>query len=156
MKKKWLFIFGGLLVVGGLAYAQYRRLMNFKISVNRIKINKLGLNNINLDMVLNFQNNSSAKFTLINQSYNVYINDVFAANIVSKNQSTLYPNKISPIAVNIKINPSDFLNKINLVSILQDSSNAKIKIDSKLKISAYGITFNAPFVYESTIKEMMQ
>jgi LEA14-like dessication related protein len=156
MKKKWLFIFGGLLIVGGLAYAEYKRLMNFKISLNKIRINNLGLNNINFDMTLNFKNDSSQKFTLINQYYDVYVNNVYAANVISKNQAILNPNSTSQIAVNIKINPADLLKKINLVSLLQDTSNINIKVDSKLRVKAYGITFNAPFVYESTIKEMMK
>jgi LEA14-like dessication related protein len=156
MSKKWLFIGAGLLIAGALLYEECRRLMNFKITLNKIKINNISFANIDFDMVLNFANNSSQQFTLVNQVYEVYLNGVYAAHIESKEQSVIYPKAISLIPVNIKLSPSDLFSKLkgNIGAILRDTSKANIKVDSKLKVSFHGIIFDVPFTYEGNLKDL--
>jgi LEA14-like dessication related protein len=156
MNKKWLFIGAAVLVFGALAYEEYRRLMNFKITLNKIKINKVSFSIVDFDMILNFANNSSQKFILINQIYEVYLNDISSAHIESKEQSVIYPKSISLIPVNIKLSPSDLLSNFgkNIGTIIKGTSLAKLKVDAKLKVSFHGLLFDAPFTYESTLKDL--
>ena len=158
MNKKLLFIGAGLLIVGALAYEEYRRLINFKITLNKIKINSVSFSNIDFDMILNFANNSNQKFVLVKQVYNVYLNDINSAYIESKQQSVIYPKSISLVPVNIKLSPSDLLSNFgkNIGDIIKGTSLIKLKIDAKLKVSFHGILFDAPFIYETALKDLMK
>ena len=153
MKNKLLLIGAGLLIAGALLYEEYRKLKDFKISLNKIKMKDISATNISIDATFNFTNKSIYKFTLVEQIYEVYFNDVQIAHIQSNDQSIVYPKTTSLLPVNIQSNPSSLKGKLNLVSILKPSS--VLRIETKLKVNFHGIMFDVPFTYSTKIGDLL-
>jgi LEA14-like dessication related protein len=157
-RKYW--IAGGIAVVsllGALAYLQYKKLMDYCISVKRVKINTVGLASINFNIWLNFLNKSSVPFTLMSQTYKVYLNDKYITTLSNNKPNIVKAKTTSEIALNVDINPKSVFKEIGL-SVFDMASNYKkimIKIDMKMKVKLYGITITIPYVYEDTLEGMM-
>ena len=77
--KKYLIagVIGLVTVAGAAAYLQYKKIMNYVITVKNVVINSISLNLIDFTLNLNFENKSSVAFIIKSQSYNVYINNSF-------------------------------------------------------------------------------
>ena len=50
-----------------LLYRQYKKLMNYCIGLNRIKVNGINQTSANLDLFLNFRNKSDVAINIISQ-----------------------------------------------------------------------------------------
>lgn len=157
--KKWLIV-GGLSVISialGALYLQYKKLMNYTIKVKGIKLNTITPQVINFDLFINFTNNSDIKFVISDQVYKVYINGQYVTTLVNGTDVYVGAKSTSLIPVNVKFNPTDVMRLLgqNALIILASPQKINIKVDIKLKVSLYGIKFNIPYVYESTLKEIM-
>lgn len=157
--KKWVIV-GALSVISislGLAYLQYRKLMNYVVNFKGVKFKTLTSKLINFDLFVNFTNNSDLKFDIVGQEYKVYINDTFVTKISNMIATKILPKQTNVIGVNVSFNPTevlDLLNK-NMASILLKPESVTIKLDLKLKVVMYGFKLSIPYVYNATLKEMM-
>lgn len=157
--KKWLIV-GGLSVISvtlGLAYIQYRKLMNYVVKVGGVKFKKISASAISFDLFIKFTNNSDINFELSGQEYSVYLNDKFVTKIANTNSVQVLSKATNTIPVNVSFNPSDAIKLIggNFSNILLHPETIKLKIDGKLKVKLYGFTKAIPFVYESNLKDLM-
>lgn len=143
-------------VIGAFAYLQYRKLMDYCLSFKSVKINTISINKINFNIWLNFLNRSKVPFTIISQSYDIYLDDNFITKVMNKAENTILPKKTSTIAVNVDINPSIVLKGIgsNILNMALNLNKITVKVDMKLKIKVLGMKFNIPYIYKSTIGEM--
>lgn len=157
--KKWLYFGLGAVGLGVLAYYQYTKLMNFKLSFNSVRVNSLGLNGINLNLFFNFTNYSSLKVELLSQNYTIYINDIYAATLSNTLSNIINPKANSIIGVNVNLSKSDISNLANnlkggLLDFL-DVQNIRITIREQIKIKIAGfIPYTLNYDYKTTIKEM--
>jgi LEA14-like dessication related protein len=156
IEKKYI-IAGALGVVSialALGYLQYKKLMNYKIVFKNLKVKTLSPTNIAFDIFLNFTNKSSLKFDIIEQQSKIYINGKFVSDVVNNAVNTIEPNSTSIIGANISFNPTTVLSSLNksYASILINPSSISIKVDLKMKVKLYGIKISIPFVYEDTLK----
>lgn len=153
------------IIVGALAivsvalaglYWQYTKIMKYCISFKGLKLKSIGLGKIDFDLFLNFMNKSDLNFTIKSQEYTAYLNDVKVANVKNNLGVEIKANSTNVIPLNVVISTQNVKNLLatNLLNIVKDTSSGKIKVDIKLKVSIYGITFSIPYVYESTIKEL--
>lgn len=149
-------IFGGLAVISVVlagAYWQYTRLMNYCIGLNKIKVNAITQTKANLDLLLNFRNKSDIAINIISQEYKVYINNKFIVAASNPEPQTIASDSMSVISVNIKFNPQQ--SGQNIVSALLSMGNTNIKVDIKMKVKVWLFTVSIPYLYQTTIKELM-
>ena len=161
MKIKGKYIIAGALGVISIAlaigYLQYKKLMNYTLSFKGIKLKKASATELNFDLFLNFVNKSNLKFDIVEQDYSIYINDVFLTKAVNYSTNTVLPTSASIMGVNINFNPTQAYKNLKggFASMLLSPQMLKLKIDMKLKVKLYGIKISIPFVYETTLKEIL-
>jgi LEA14-like dessication related protein len=148
---------GAVTITGALVYLQYKRLMNYVIKLKKISIKKIGINNVDLNLYLDFENKSDLGFTIEEQIHNIYINDKFVSKIENKSPNYISPKTSSTIGVNINFNPSKVLNILgkSLTDFVTAPEKIKLKIDIKLKVKLWFFTINIPFLYETNFKELL-
>lgn len=159
VQKKYL-VAGAIGIVSltaAFAYLQYKKIMNYAITLKSIKVKKVALNIIDFDIFLNFLNKSDLLFTIENQTYNIYINNVFVTKIENLNPVTIQKTSSSIIPLNISINPQQVLDKLgkNAINLLIEASKINLKVDVKLKVKLFGIKVSIPYLYETTLKQLM-
>lgn len=144
---------GVVCTAAGLAYWQYTRLMNYCIGLNKIKVNAITQTKANLDLLLNFRNKSDIAINILSQDYKVYINNKFIVAATNPEPQLIAPDSMSVISVNIKFNPEK--SGQNILSAILSMGNTNIKVDVKLKVKVWLFTVSIPYLYETTIKELM-
>ncbi len=158
LEKKHLIagLIGLVTITGALAYLQYRKLMNYVIKVKGIAVRSSSPTSLIFDLILNFENKSAMKFEIISQTYDIYFNNNFLANLKSDTKVLVAPKGSSPITLKVNINPTQALAKLqgDALNIIANLANAKLKMDIKLQVKLYGITINIPYVYETSIADM--
>ena len=135
------------------AYLQYKRLMNYCIGLKGIKVNKINADQADIDLSLSFQNKSDVKIDILSQEYAVYVNNKLITKASNKKPQIIIPVSTSVISVNIKFDPTQAGQ--NLLSAILAMGNTSIKIDIKLKIKLWLFTISIPYVYSTSIKELM-
>ena len=160
LEKKYLIagLIGVVTIAGALAYLQYKKLMNYTIKLRNIVVKSANLSSLNFDLFLNFENKSSISFEILSQTYDVYINDTLISKLKGKEVVKIQPKSTSVIPLKVNIKPSDILNKLGkgTLNLIANFGNNKLKVNVKLQVKLYGFTVNIPFVYESTISEMIK
>ncbi len=142
----------GVSITAAAAYLQYKKLMNYCIGFKSIKSNTLSMNKVDVNVFLNFKNNSNVKIEIVSQEYQVYFNDkpiIKASNYATQ---TIQKESKSVIGVNVQFNPSAIGNVLNTVL---SQSRVALKIEMKLKVKLWFFTVNIPYVYETTLKEIL-
>lgn len=160
IKKKYV-IAGGIALVsvlGAFAYLQYKKLMDYCLSFKSIKINTISLTKMNFNLWLNFLNKSNVPFTIVSQTYDVYLDDKIVSNVINKAENKVLPKQTNTIALNVNVNPSKVLNDIGFgaINMALNLNKVIVKIDMKLKIKILGVKFNIPYIYKSTIGQMKE
>jgi|LakMenEpi03Aug12_release.lakeMendotaPanAssembly.Ray.scaffolds.fasta_scaffold46627_9 LEA14-like dessication related protein len=148
---------GVVTVAGALAYLQYKKLMNYTLKFKGLRVRKLRFNDFDFDITLDFMNKSNIDFIIEKQVYNVYLNDIFVTKLENISPSTIKANTTSPMALNVKFNPKDVLEKIgvNAVNFVLNANKTILKVDAKLKVKLWFFNINIPYVYQSTLKDML-
>lgn len=158
IKKKYIIagVIGAVTIAGALAYLQYKKIMNYVIKYKGSKVKKLSPTAIDVDLFLNFENKSDLKFIIKSQSYTVYINDIFVTKLVNYAPTTIAPKAFSVIGLNVKLNPEAVLKQLGKTPLdfVGAPEKIKIKIDTKLNVSLWGIPISIPYVYDTNLKEL--
>jgi LEA14-like dessication related protein len=148
-KKVWYYIGGGVAVLGILAYLEYKRLMNFELSFNSFKVNKINKDEIDANLYFNFLNKSSLPVDVLSQKYDIYINDIYITTATNQINNKVRPKATSVVGVNIKL--TDWTKLIgsekNLVSILSSLSSLNMKVVEKVKVKVLGIPYTIDYTY---------
>ena len=144
-------------ILGAAAYLQYKRLMDYCMSFKSIKVNRIGFQNLNIDIWLNFKNKSNVTFTLVSQSYKVYLNNIFVTKLSNTSSNVIKSKETSDIGLNVDINPSKVFKQMGfgMLDMVKNYKNIQIKIDMKMKVKIWGMTFTIPYVYEDSLQGMM-
>lgn len=160
MNQRAKYIIGGLVglvaIAGTFFYIQYRRLMDYTIKPKSARITKLSLNKISLDVFLDFINKSTLNFEIIEQEYDVYLNNKFVSKVVNYASNKIKAKSTSVIGVNVSFDPSKVLKIIgkNIGDILLNPESVIIKVDMRLKVSLYGIKISIPYTLEDNLKNL--
>jgi len=136
------------------AYWQYKKLMNYVITLKALRINQVIENNADFDLVLNFQNKSDIKFEIVSQVYDVYFNNKLITNAQNYKAQTILPQTTSPISLNIKFNPEKAgLNLLNMILGLKPIY-VIIKVKFKVKLGIFKV--NLPYEYKVALKDLLK
>ncbi len=159
IEKKYIIagVLGVVSIALALGYLQYKRLMNYTIKFKGLRLKTLSAKQFVFDIFLNFTNDSDLKFDIVSQDYKVYLNDNFVTSLVNNSPITILPKSPTVIGVNVSFDPTKVLNILNrnYASILLRPETVKIKVDIKLKVSLYGFKVSIPYVYEDTLKALL-
>jgi LEA14-like dessication related protein len=144
-------------ITGAALYLQYKKLMNYCISIKNVKINSLSLSKADFNLFLNFKNNSDLKIDIVSQDYTAYLNDKEIAQVSNPKAQIISPKSISEIGVNIVFNPSKLLGTVGALAQNFAFSPEKVilKVKCKLKVKLYIFTFNIPYEYVTSVKDLM-
>ena len=157
--KKWLLVgaIGIVTITGAMAYLQYKKIMNYTLKFKGLIIRNLSFTNFDFDIFLDFINKSKVDFVIEKQVYNVYINNIFVTKLENSSPTTIKASSASPMSLNVKLNPKSVLEKIgvNALSFITSADKTMIKVDCKLKVKLWFFSVNIPYVYESSLKEML-
>lgn len=157
MKKKYLIagIIGLVTITGALAYLQYKKLMDYVISIKSINIKEFSVDLLIIDLYLNYQNKSTLGFDITSQTYNIYLDNSFVGKAENTNTVKILPNSTSILPVQLKLKPTKALNNLGgvtgLLKLTSNMNNIMLKVESKLKLKLFGIPVSIPYTYENTI-----
>ena len=140
-------------VVGMLLYNEYRKIMNYCIGLKTIKINRINADIADINLFLNFTNKSNIKIEIVSQEYNVYLNNALITKAVNNATQKINAESTSIIGVNVKFNPTSA--GLNILNTILNVGTFAIKIDIKLKVKLWFFTIDIPYVYTTTLKELM-
>jgi LEA14-like dessication related protein len=148
-KKVWYYIAGGVAVLGVLAYIQYKRLMDFELSFNSFKLNKLNKDEIDANLYFNFLNKSSLAVDIISQKYDIYINDIYITTATNQINNVVKPKATSIVGVNVRLTDWTKLitSQSNLLSVLSSLTNLNMKVVEKIYVKVMGIPYTINYTY---------
>lgn len=158
--KKYLIagVIGLVTVAGAAAYLQYKKIMNYVITVKNVVINSISINLIDFTLNLNFENKSSVAFIIKSQSYNVYINNSLISKLNNNAPINIAPKSVSIIPLKVITKPSALLEsiKLNITDILLKPELVIIKVVAKLKVRLWIIDVNIPYTYSENLKTLKE
>lgn len=148
---------GVVSIAGALAYLQYRKLMNYTLKFKGIKLNKISFTNLDFNIYLDVTNNSDVTFNILSQVYNVYVNDTYVTKVENNSPTAVLAAQTNTIGLNVVFNLQDVYQKIgkSVLTIAANSDKIIIKVDAKLKVKLWFFTVNIPYVYTSSLKDLM-
>jgi len=155
-------IFGalGVAIIGVATYmaTQYKLLKNACYVVAGAIVNKLSLSQVKFTLLLNVKNNSDIDFTITNQQYDVYVNEMLVSKVDNPENTEIFSNGSTTFKINVDFNPQDLL-KVgleNIEKLLLDKDKLVIEIVGKLSLrSGIVILNNYPIEERLTFKELL-
>lgn len=159
LEKKHIIVgaIGIISISAAVLYWQYKKLMDYCISLNKIMLKKFTLNEADIDLYLNFKNNSSIKLDIISQEYTVAINDKEIVKAGNANSLSIAPNSTSVLSVNVGFNPSKLINIIGglATDIMLNPQKIIVTINVKVKVKLWAFTISIPYEFKSTLKDLL-
>lgn len=148
----------GIIGIGYYLYKQSKKLMNFCLSFKKAKINNISPTNVDITVIMGFENKSDLDVVASNQNYEVLINGISVTTIKSEKPILLKPKQVSEFPVNVFFNPMQLKGKaIGLVKDLA-SNKEGVKISFKgslgVKSGVLGVA-KFPIDITYTLKELM-
>jgi LEA14-like dessication related protein len=159
IEKKHIVVTSIALVSISLAalYWQYKRLTDSCITLNKFLMKKLTLQEVDLDLFLNFKNKSNIKINILSQDYKVYINDTEVVKASNTITQTILPKTASILAVNVNFQPNKIINTISGLAtnfaLAPQKVIIKVKIDVKVKLWLFTIAI--PYEYVATLSDLL-
>ncbi len=156
MNKKTVIL--STLSLGGLAafssYQKFKKLLDFAITFNKMNIKNASINNINLDLFVNFKNTADIPVKVVFQSYNIYLNSTLLNTITNDKEQLIKPLDTSVLGVNVNFNPQQLGQKF-LDQLLQGTA-IKINIIAKFKIRISFFTINILYPYSIDLTTILK
>ena len=138
-------------------YWQYKRLTDSCITLNKFVLKKLTLQEVDLNLFLNFKNKSNIKINILSQDYKVYLNDKEVAKASNSITQTIIPKTESILGVNVNFQPTKLINMLGGLAtdfaLNPQKVILKVKIDIKVKLWLFTIAI--PYEYVATISDLM-
>lgn len=137
-----------------------RRLVHLTFLYKDTDVNKVNLNELSLTMNWVCRNPSDFNFTIKNQVYDVYINDIFLTKVGSSQDTEVYGRGSSIVKTNIYITRKDIL-KLgvdNLAGFISEAGRkkTKLKVVGTFDVSTPLFTLRKlPFEFKDTIQNIM-
>lgn len=166
MKK--IYLIGGIIVlattiIGGYFWIKRQAdlLLDFCYTISSFRFSSINTNGISFSLILNIVNQSDIDINIKGYNFNVYLNDIKLANIISSQSQIWAKRSTSPIAVNINVKWNDLSINIGKITELvryyiTNKSKLLLKIDGKLSAEAFKISIkDYPFDMQFTIAELL-
>lgn len=139
-------IFGGIALAGIALVSYFNRQMELLrdacYTMAGVIVNEIAFDNVSFTMMLSISNKSDIDFTVTNQSYNVYVNDMLVAKIDKEKNIKVLARGKSTVNINVAFNPQDLLSRgmQNIANLLKNKNNMVIEIKGYLSLSAGAVS----------------
>jgi LEA14-like dessication related protein len=146
----WLGVGAVLLGTGIYLYSQVKRLMNYSISFNTMKIKTFNLNKVDLDLYLNFTNKSDLDIELVRQKYKLFINGAYITTIKNNSPNVLKPNSSNILSLAVVFDPRTLKERlpIPLFELITSFKKQKIRVDFTFYVKFGPFTLPIPYSFE--------
>jgi LEA14-like dessication related protein len=138
-------------------YWQYKRLTDSCINLNKIVMKKLTLQEVDLNLFLNFKNKSNIKIDILSQDYKVYINEKEVVKASNSVNQIILPKTESILGVNVNFKPNKLIDTISGLAtnfaLAPQKVIIKVKIDIKVKLWLFTIAI--PYEYVVTLSDLL-
>ena len=147
----------GLALLGGgiFLYYQIKRLLNYSISLNNVKIKSFSMSKVELDVFLNFINKSDLRIELVEQTYDIFINGAFITTVANTSTNILEPNSKNNLSFKVMFDPREIKRRlpVPLIDLITNFRNQKIRVDFTFKVKFGPFTLPIPYSFEGTPAE---
>ena len=158
-KQKWGIGIGlGLLSIGALYVRRLiKRIQNFGVSLNNVKVKTFNKEKLNFDVILNYKNNSELTINLVSQKYDVYINDVYVTTMTNDNENVLKAKAISPLQFSVNLNLPEIDSKIrtSYAKMILEPKNVPVKFVMKFKARVGFLRLPYTYILNTNLKEIL-
>ena len=155
-------------IIGGIGLTLVAVAAYFEKQANLLKeacstiagaiIHQISFTNVSFTLMMNIANKSDIDFTVTNQKYNVYVNNMLVAKIDNPDTVKVNARGTSTVNINVKFNPQDLLKKgiQNITSLIKNKDNMIIEVKGYLSLKAGIISVTDYQVDERmTLKEIL-
>lgn len=143
-----------LVATGSWLWVQVNKLMHYQIGFKGVRINKISLQRIDMNLFLSFTNPSALTIRLKEQEYDVYLNDVFITTLVNRAENVLKAGATDLIGLNVNFSPAEFIAKMkgNPAQLLNLAGKLKVKIVMRVKVRFGFFSVRIPeYTYEENL-----
>lgn len=152
-------IAAGVLLYRAFKYigAQKRSIEGYEVSVKKFGLNRIDLNEIDFNVMLEFTNKSGAAVTVGNFDFDVLVNGLRLGRIKSNEFIKLNSYATSFIPFNLRVFLKDLgANSAKLFDLLQEKPNFNIKLVGQFQVETLpGVYKTIPGNFESTISNLI-
>jgi LEA14-like dessication related protein len=158
-KAKYFIIAGVVGVTGATAYwayGQYKKMLKNITGFNSVAIRNLTLDNIKMDIVMDYTNKMDVPVVLTDQKYDIYLDGFYATTLKNPNELTLKANGVTQIPLSLDFNPQEVFKKLNIgpARLLVDYKKIRVKIVMKLKVKLLFFSIPITYSYEDSLKNI--
>jgi LEA14-like dessication related protein len=162
MKARTKYIIAGAIgvvsIAGALAYLQAKKIMNYTLKFMGMR--KITLQNgvLSFNIYYDYTNKADIDVTLLEQEYEVYVNDVYITTLKNYAPNVLKASQTSEIGIGVELNLKDLSKKIgsDYAKMVALPSQVRILTVMKWKVKVLGfIKMPVKYPYEVTLKEIL-
>ena len=158
-----VFVIGLTAITLNFILKNIRKLVGLKFDYKDTDVNKINLKEISLTMNWKCTNPSDFNFTLKNQVYDVFLNDIFIRKVGSSAETEVYGRGTSIVPTNIYITTKEILNlgaknTEDLAGFLTEAGRkkTKLKVVGTFDVATPLFTLRKlPFYFVDTIHNIM-
>jgi Neuraminidase (sialidase) len=146
-KRLWITGLIGLLsVTGAYMYYQVNKILSYTLNFKGVKNVSSSNKALNFTIWYEYTNKANIDVTLVDQQYEIYINNQYLTTLTNFVPNTLIGSQPSIIDVNVSLTADDFKKlKLNYAQLILAPKTVEIKTIMKWKVK-YGI-FKFPVTY---------
>jgi LEA14-like dessication related protein len=142
IKKKYV-VAGALTLVsitGALAYLQYKKIMNYKLKMLGMRDVNITKDKMQFNIIYDYKNEADIDVTLLQQEYDIYINDIFITKMYNFAPNVLKASQSSEIVIHVDLNFSEINKKLGktYAQMILDPESVVIRTDMKWKVKLLG------------------
>lgn len=147
----------GLVFLGLWLKKQYDKLQKNVTGFKSFRIVNLTPKQFAFEMVMTYFNNMDADVVLVDQEYDVFLNDVYATTLTNRQKTVLKSGKTSDIPLTIAFDPTNLLKSqvVNAASLLTDFKQMRVRIDMRVKVKLGILAIPISYSYEDSMKRML-
>jgi len=158
---KPLLVVSGLAVIGYALFRYYKQQINFlkdiTYQVVGLKVVKLGIDNISLDITNRIYNASNVEATIKEMYLDFTINGVKVGNINEAKDIVILPAKTSDATYRFSFDPRLVLgNLVNLISLTIAAKDMTFEAKGYVKVESGFIKTTIPFEYKNNFKSLIK
>lgn len=143
----------GLGVFGFWSYGQIKKILQASVKFSRIQTKDLTFKHVSFDLFVSLTNPSQIPLTVVSQSYVAYINKTPVARGLSTINQKIRSQDTSMLGMFISLKPNKLGTALLTEYISGKIITVRIVVNVKIKIAFF--TFKIPYVYQSTLKELL-
>jgi hypothetical protein len=150
-------------VVTNFAYriiTEAKKLLQYCYEFGGASVRKIGLESIDMDIILNVKNNSKIDMAVTGYDLQIYVNEKYVSTVKSYKNQIFKSGKKEPLRLRLLFNPKEVLKNVinfnNLLSFAIDKSKIIIKVSGYFSVNAGGVQVdNYPISISSTLQEIL-